>query len=58
MKQVFSSFLELIGLALIAAGLWMLAPWLGVAVAGVLVVAVGTAVGRDVVAPPDPGKPE
>ena len=40
--SVLSTVLELAGLLLLASGLWMLAPWLGVAVGGVCLVVVGS----------------
>lgn len=43
MRTTISSLLELAGLAAVAVGLWMLAPWLGVTVAGVGLVVVGLA---------------
>lgn len=43
MKTSLSTACELAGLAVLAVGLWMLAPWLGVAVGGVGLVAVGVA---------------
>jgi|GEM_PF-3762517 len=38
-----STLLELAGIAAVAVGLWMLAPWIGVTVAGLGLVAVGVA---------------
>lgn len=40
---ILSTFLELAGVVLVAAGAYTLAPWLGLIVAGVLVVTVGVA---------------
>ena len=40
-----SAFIELAGLAALAVGAYMLAPWFGVAVGGALAVIVGQAVG-------------
>lgn len=36
-----STGLELVGLVVVAAGLWMLAPWLGVTVGGLGLVGLG-----------------
>ncbi len=41
--SLLSTLLELAGVALVAAGAYALAPWLGLIVAGVLVVTVGVA---------------
>lgn len=38
-----STLIEMTGLAAVAVGLWMLAPWLGVTVAGLGLVALGIA---------------
>lgn len=43
MRAVVSSVLELVGLALVAAAGFMLAPWVGVFLAGVGLVALGLA---------------
>ena len=43
MRSVASAFCEIVGLALIAAGAFVLAPWAGLAVAGAGLVAVGLA---------------
>lgn len=43
MKLIFSAFLEIVGIVVLSVGLWMLAPWLGVAVAGVGLILVGMA---------------
>lgn len=37
---------EVTGLAFIGVGCWMLAPWLGVLVTGILLLVVGTAAAR------------
>lgn len=52
MRFLVASALEVAGIALVATGLWMLAPWLGVTVAGAGLVAVGMAVD-----PPKRGSP-
>lgn len=41
--SILSTLLELAGVTLVAAGAYTLAPWLGLIVAGVLVVTVGVA---------------
>ena len=38
-----STVLDLVGLCLVGGGLWLLAPWLGVTVAGIGLVALGLA---------------
>lgn len=43
-KSIISACLELAGLGLAAYGLWTLAPWLGMTVGGLGLMAVGTAV--------------
>lgn len=40
---VLSTTLEILGLLVLCAGLWLLAPWLGVAVGGVGLVLLGVA---------------
>ena len=40
-----SAFIELLGLAAVSLGAYMLAPWLGVVVGGALAVVIGQAVG-------------
>jgi hypothetical protein len=44
MKLIVAAFLEIAGICGVAAGLWMLAPWLGVAAGGVGLVLCGLAV--------------
>ncbi len=44
MRFVVASILEVVGLAVMAVGLWTLAPWLGLVVGGVAVAALGIAV--------------
>ena len=44
-RSVFSTLLELVGIALMSGGLFLLAPWLGVTVLGVGVLLVGVALG-------------
>lgn len=41
MKFAVASLFELIGIAVMAFGLWLLAPWLGVTVGGAALVLVG-----------------
>jgi len=41
---VFSAVLELLGVACVAFGLWLLAPWIGVVALGVGLLIVGLAV--------------
>ena len=43
MRELLSTVLELVGLTVLALGLYLLAPWLGVTVAGAGLVALGLA---------------
>lgn len=44
MRSIFSTLLELAGFALVVAGAYLLAPWLGIAAAGVALLVIGAAV--------------
>lgn len=44
MKRIASGVLEVVGLTVAAAGLWLLAPWLGLLAAGVVLVTCGLAI--------------
>lgn len=44
MKRAAGLVLDLVGFLLVVAGLWLLAPWLAAVVAGIGLVAAGTAI--------------
>lgn len=53
MKFAIASLLELIGIAVMAFGLWLLAPWLGVAVGGLGLLLAGLSIDPPVRAKPN-----